>query len=291
MQRRSFLGYALMFLAGCSASQSNKSPNANSNFPNPLRFTITDAITAELLEEYQPFRQKLTDLIETEIQFVPVESYTAAAISLQEGEVDLALTGPAEYVAIRARTNAVPIVTLSRPDYYSIIVKTAQSEIKSLTDLKGKTISMGPVGSTSSYLGPTYLLVKAGLNPKTDVEIKNLDEAGLEALIAGEVAVWCGSLTDYQSFLEARNLQPEDLPIVAKSQPLPSDVFVVSSQLEPTAIAKLSEIMFSEEKTLIQALENVDDGKYQKAQFGVAQDRDYDLIRDAYKAVGEGNFV
>lgn len=291
MRRRSFLSYTLLFLVSCSASQDSKTRNANSNIPNPLRFMVTDAINAEQLEDYQPFRQKLADLIQQEVEFIPVESYMAATVALQKGEVDLALTGPSEYVTIRARTNAVPMISLSRPNYYSIIVKKAESEIESLSDLQGKTISMGPVGSTSSYLGPTYLLMKAGLNPKTDVKVQSLDKAGLDALVAGEVVAWCGSFTDYQGFLDAQNLQEQDLPIIVQGQLLPGDIFVGSSQLSEKAIAQISQVMLDQEQALIETLINVDDGKYRNAELAEANDSEYDLIREVYKAVGEGNFM
>jgi phosphonate transport system substrate-binding protein len=276
-----------MFLAGCTASQTNDRHAAS---PRQLTLAVTDAVNPELLQEYEPFRQKLASLLKTNINFFPVESYTAAAIALQQGKVDLALTGPAEYVAIRARTNAIPIIALTRPNYYSIIIKTANSEIQSLAELKGKTISMGPVGSTSSYLGPTYLLVQAGLDPKTDITIKNLDKEGLDALQKQEVVAWCGSLTDYQRFLQDRGLSATDFPIIAQSEPLPSDIFVVNSQLDPQFIEQLRQIMLSERVALIEALATVDGGKYQEAQFQTAEDSDYDLIREAYKAIGQGNF-
>ncbi|MEC4802918.1 MAG: PhnD/SsuA/transferrin family substrate-binding protein [Jaaginema sp. PMC 1079.18] len=292
MQRRSFLFYAALFVAGCSAGKVSDNASKTEIIPAKIRLAITDAINAELLAQYEPFRQELARLVGSEVEFFPVESYTAAAIALQKSDVDIALTGPAEYVAIRSRTNAVPIVALSRPNYYSVIIKTAEnSEVKSLTDLKTKTISMGSVGSTSSYLGPTYLLVQAGLNPKTDLKVENLDEAGLEALVAGEVAAWCGSWTDYQAFLNNQNLTEADLPILAKSQLLPGDVFVSSSQLDPDAIAQLSEIMLNAEADLLSALANVDEGKYQKSNFAPAKDEDYNLIQEAYEAVGESNFI
>ncbi len=80
-------------------------------------------------------------------------------------KVDFVLTGPAEYVVMRKRTDAQPIVGFSRPDYFSAIIVLADSGIDSVMDLKGKTIALGDIGSTSNHLAPAQVLADYGLNP------------------------------------------------------------------------------------------------------------------------------
>ena len=89
---------------------------------------------------------------------------TAAVEALAAKQLDFVLTGPAEYVVFRARTNAQPVVALTRPDYFSQIVVLADGPIKALGDLKGKKISFGEIGSTSQHLGPAQILMDAGLS-------------------------------------------------------------------------------------------------------------------------------
>ncbi len=294
MKRRHFLGYAGLVLVSCTTAQQNntQSNSTSAKSPRQVRLSITDVQGLDLLEsEYQGFRETLADTLKTNVEFFPVESYTTAAIALQNDDVELVLTGPSEYVIIRARTNAVPIIALTRPNYHSVIVVPAASGTKTLTDLKEKTIAMTSVGSTSGHLGPTYLLVKAGLNPKVDFKTEMLEDEGLSALKAGKVSAWGGGLSTYERFLEQEKLTTADLIVIAKSPPLPNDVLVASSKLNSEWIANLSDRLLSNEQAILQSLQNTDEGKYSQAQLVKANDADYDLIRDAYKAIGEGNFL
>nr|WP_292762330.1 PhnD/SsuA/transferrin family substrate-binding protein [Nostoc sp. NOS(2021)] len=70
---------------------------------------------------------------------------------------------------------------MERTNYHCIIVVRADSKIKLLSQLKGKTIAMRKIGSTSGHIAPIKLLMDAGLNPKTDFKTVMLDDKGVEA--------------------------------------------------------------------------------------------------------------
>ncbi|WP_448597881.1 PhnD/SsuA/transferrin family substrate-binding protein [Thermoleptolyngbya sp.] len=58
----------------------------------------------ELKEKYEPFRAALEEVLETSVEFFPVEDFLIAASALQANQLDLVWAGPSEYVAIHART-------------------------------------------------------------------------------------------------------------------------------------------------------------------------------------------
>ncbi|MBZ8179470.1 phosphate/phosphite/phosphonate ABC transporter substrate-binding protein [Oscillatoria salina] len=294
MKRRKFIWYSLLAIAGCSGANTtnNQTDNSVVSEPTTLRFAVTDVKGLELLtQEYEEFRQKIAEILNKEIVFFPVETYTGAAIALQENQVELVLTGPSEYVIIRSRTNAIPVISITRPNYYSVIAVSADSGIQSLAELKGKTIAMSAIGSTSGYLGPNNILAKGGLDPKSDFETKLLGDEGLSALTKDEVDAWGGWFTDYTDFLDKENLSEQELPVLVKSQPLPNDVLVASSHLNSQFIEAMRENLLANKETLLPTLAKVDKGKYAQATLISAKDSDYDLIREAYEAIGEGNFL
>ncbi|MGL5062694.1 MAG: PhnD/SsuA/transferrin family substrate-binding protein [Microcoleus sp.] len=187
MTRRLFIWHLLLFVTGCTVT---RVPNSvKSDRIAKIRFAIADGNTLEKLKaDYELFRVALAETLGAEIDFVPLESQVAAAIELKQGRVDLLLAGPSEYVIARSRTNAVPVVSITRPGYYSVIAVPPNSEIKTVADLRGKTIAMSDIGSTSGHLGPTQILIEAGLDPKTDVKIQMLgDEGSIAALKNGKV--------------------------------------------------------------------------------------------------------
>ncbi|MGC9528607.1 MAG: phosphate/phosphite/phosphonate ABC transporter substrate-binding protein [Limnospira sp.] len=290
MKRRHFLSYSLLFMAGCSATTRNRNPTSATLNIDKLRLTVTDVPEPErLLRDYETFRQELEAVLGIPVEFVPVNNQIEAASALRLNQVDMALAGPSEYVVINARTNARPLIGITRPNYYSVIATKTGQNIESLEDLKGKTIALSDVGSTSGHLGPTKLLIDAGLDPQTDVKQLMLgDEGNIEAIATGAVAAWGGSAVDYSTFLNSE----EEFPIIAETPPLPSDIFMVNSQLDSRTVAALRDRMVENQERLIAALvEGESTQKYKGSELFEAQDSDYDLIRQVYEAIGEGELI
>src|ERR687896_323663 len=115
-----------------------------------LRFAVTDIVGLEELQtEYGAFQRVLSEVSGLELRFFPVSNRTAAVESLKAQKIDLVLTGPAEYVIFRSRTNAYPVAGFSRPDYFSGLIAMMDRGINSVKELKGKKVAFGDVGSTS----------------------------------------------------------------------------------------------------------------------------------------------
>ncbi|UNU23252.1 phosphate/phosphite/phosphonate ABC transporter substrate-binding protein [Microcoleus vaginatus] len=294
MKRRHFVGFSLLFVASCSTTvnQSNRSfSNLGVSEPETLEFAVTDIQGAEDLQQnYQAFRTVLGEVLEKKIELFPVDNYIAAAVALQSGQLKLALTGPSEYVIMRARTNAVPIIAITRPNYHSLILVRANSEIKSAAQLKGKKIAMWEAGSTSGHLGPTKILLDAGLNPQTDIKISMLGKNGLQALKNGEVDALGLGTRRYEDLLNSEGLSDTgEWRLIATGQPLPNDLFVASSNLPNTLVEKMRERLEKNEDKLIEALLVSNVNAYKGAKLVPVRDSDYNMIREVYKAIGQGN--
>ncbi|MGB3508111.1 MAG: phosphate/phosphite/phosphonate ABC transporter substrate-binding protein [Microcoleaceae cyanobacterium] len=295
MKRRNFIGYSLLFMAGCSATSKNSSTKEKTvNKPEKLRFAVTDVVDPEKLQrDYEPFRAALGEVLATTIEFFPVESFAMAAAALQLNQVDLVLAGPSEYVVINARTNAVPVIAVTRPNYRSVIAVLAGSLIKSVAQLQGKTIAMSDIGSTSGHLGPTKLLIEAGLNPRSDVNILMLGDDGSWAdFKQGKVDAWGGSAIDYEYFLKTEGASESDFPLIAKSALLPSDVIIASSNLDAKVVEEYkTRIVNSQDKLISALVKGESTNKYKGSQIVPATDSDYNLIREVYQAIGEGDLL
>ena len=294
LKRRQVSLWIALFLAGCSSSVNLSGGNRStaSDLPETLRLAVTDVFGLEELEaEYEPFRAALAAALGTAVEFVPIENVGAATIALQQGNIDLALAGPSEYVQIRARTNATPILSITRPGYYSVIAVPEPSNTKTLADLKGQSIALSDIGSTSGHLGPLYLLIQAGLQPGDDIDdikVQMLgDDGSVAAAKSGEVTAWGGSATDFNELLQS---EAQPFRIVAQGEPLPSDIIVGSSSITPEQIVIIQEKMLAAQAEIVAGIA-VHQSKYKESSFKTAQDSDYDLIRRVYAAIGEGEFA
>lgn len=289
IKRRDFLTYSALFLSGCTATKIanfSSSSTLSSNRPTELKFAVTDVSgLEELKQHFEPFRQSLERILEIPIAFYPVPNYSAAAPALLANELDLALAGPSEYLLLRGRAQAEPVVKFTRPDYYSMLMVRSDSEITSVADLKGQAIAMRTEGSTAGHIFPMKLLMDAGVNPE-DVQIKMLGKEGVNALAAGEVAAWAASYIHYVELVKNQGLD-QDITILAEGELLPSDVFVANPSLGPSFIQELQSTLLTHQETLLTALASTTaNQKYQTSSMAVAQDSDYDTMRSIYRVVG-----
>lgn len=299
MKRRNFLYNSLLFITGCAAAKSKPNDNlgnSNGSQPEKLRFSVTDRKGLEPLQrDYEPFRKALEQVLAKKIEFFPTENYLSAASALELDMVDLVLAGPSEYTVIRARTNASPIIAIQRPNLRSVIAVRANTRIKSVAQLKGKKIALGEVGGTSSYIGPIKFLLDAKLNPQSDVQILMLGTGGskgLEELKNGKVDAWGGTSHRYEKFLQTEGVSESVYPLIIKGPLLPGDVFVVNSRLAPALVEEMrSSILKHQDKLLPALLATENNQKYKESQLTPANDADYNIIREVYKAIGQGDFI
>ncbi|WP_414569663.1 phosphate/phosphite/phosphonate ABC transporter substrate-binding protein [Nostoc sp. CCY 9925] len=296
MKRRNLLWYSLLFAAGCTTginSTNNNSEQLPVTAPKNLKFAVTDVAGIENLQrDFGPFRTTLEEILGVKIEFFPVENPTAAAPALLSREVDIVFAGPSEYLILNARAKAIPIIAIERINYHSIIVVRADSKIKLLSQLKGKTIAMRKIGSTSGHIAPTKLLMDAGLNPQTDFKTVMLDDKGVQALKKGEVDAWATASDRYKNILESEGLSEKDFSIIFTSKLLPNDVFVASNQLPSSFIEDMRSRMIKHQDKLIQSLVTAKaNQKYKGSKLITANDTDYNIIREVYQKIGQGNFL
>lgn len=260
-----------------------------------LRFAVTDVDGAENLQrEFGPFKAAFEKVMpNVEIALFPVSGRTAAVEAMNANQVDLVLTGPAEYVVFKARMPAVqPVVIWQRPDYFSQVVVLAEGPIKQISDLKGKKISFGEIGSTSQHLGPAQILVDAGLAYGRDFEALFLRRnVAVEALRRGDLAAIGMNLTHIQ---QIRRAVPDvKLGVIGRGRDLPDDLIIAAPSVSADLVGQLRKAFIDHAGPLLQAVLQVEaNARWNGGTFlPNVSDRDYDVIRQMYRAVGINEFT
>ncbi len=253
-----------------------------------IKFGVTDITGLESLQtEYGDFVAVLEEITGDEVKFFPVNSRTAAVEAIANGHVDYILTGPAEYIVFRARAKAVPVVAWQRLDYFTQLVVTNESSVKTLADMKDRTIAFGEVGSTSTHLGPAQLLASIGLMPNKDYKALNIHRGvSIEALLKGDVdAIAVGS----SHLFNIRDKFPDaGLRVAARGPDLPNDVLVAGAHVPTEKVEKMREAFVNNAaKLMAAALKGEENKKYSGGQFiPTVEDSDYEYVRQAYITVG-----
>lgn len=270
---------------GCSSGESSDTAQ-----PETVRLAVTDLQGLEELQrEFGAFQEEFEKQSGLKVDFYAVNDRTAAAAALQSDRVDVVFTGPAEYVVIHEKTGAEPIVAIERDGYRSIVYTAADSGITDVEQLRGKKVAMSDVGSTSGHLGPSQILVDAGLQPGADVETLTVGDTVHESLKRGDVDAVGIGYHDYEEFMAEDD--PAQYRILAEGPTLPPDLLMARAGLDEQTVTTIRDTFNEHFDVLLPAmLEGKDNAKYENAKLVNVTDKDYDEVRSMYQAVGVNDF-
>jgi phosphonate transport system substrate-binding protein len=257
-----------------------------------IRFAVTDVEGMEQLQrEFGGFVEELEKATGLDVEFTPVNNRTAAVEAMRSEQVDFVLTGPAEYVIFAKLTDAKPVVSWHRPDYFAQIVVMAESDIKSLADLKGKKVAFGEVGSTSQQLGPAQVLADADLKYNADYTAEIIKRnVAIEAMIRGDVQAVGMNLTHLRSVRE--KFPDQKFAVVGRGPDLPNDIMIAASYVKPEVVETVRKAFLEKGDVLMAGVIKGEDNKKYEGGYFVAtvDDKDYDMVRGMYGTIGAAEF-
>lgn len=261
---------------------------ATPSLAQTIRFAVTDIEGLEALQqEFGPFEAALEEASGYEIELFPVSSRTSAVEAINQEQVDLILTGPAEYVVIKELTDPEIIAAWQRPNYYAQIVTLADGPIDSVEDLRGQRVTFGSVGSTSQHLGPAQVLADFGLAYGSDYNAEIISRnIAAEALIRGDVAAVGMNEGHLKSIREA--FPDQAFTVIARGRDLPNDVLVARKGLDPEIIENMREVFQTQGADLMNAVIQGDDNRKYEGGFFLTgiTDANYDYVRSMYATIG-----
>ncbi len=258
------------------------------------KIAVTDVEGMERLQlEWGPFRDALETATGDTFAFFPVNSRTAAAEALRGETVDFVISGPAEYVVINTLTDATPLIGLGRPDYHCAIIVRADSGINTPSDLVGRQVAFGDIGSTSNMLCPMQLLADYGIDPVNDIEkIHTSRNIAHEALKSGDIdAIGMNAGT----FIGIRSTETE-LPygffkMIARSGDLPNDMMMVGAHVPQDAAVAVRDAILANKALVIAGITaHEENDKYIGMDLVAIDDSAYDYVRSMYTNAGYPQF-
>lgn len=241
----------------------------------------------EQLLHLKPLADYLSAKTGFSIEFQVTTNYTAAIEALRADHVQMAWLGPFSYVLAAEQAEIVPVVGGIRKDtggifYNSIILVRKDSGIVNLQDLRGHTFAFIDPASTSGYLFPLAKLIEEGINPESD--FSNVVYAGSHtaaefAISNGQVDAAADSLPSYELMVRNNSINPDDILIIWKSEPIPPSPLVARKDLGSDIIQKIQE-------ALTAAAPEVISFEGELSGYAPVQDSDYNIIRQVARKVG-----
>jgi phosphonate transport system substrate-binding protein len=173
------------------------------------------------------------------------ESYSAVVEAMTNGQIDIGFFGAVAYLQAKKRAGAELLavsVENGSSVYYSGIFVPSDSPLKSLADLKGKSLALGDPNSTSSFAYPLVMLLEAGIDPIKDIGKIYFAGSHVNSLAAcaeKRVDAGAASFVSFEKAVDEKRLAPDSLRPIARSEAIPNPPLAMASRLPAALKAKL----------------------------------------------------
>jgi phosphonate transport system substrate-binding protein len=281
----------LIFLAACQTQDGATEPVKKTVEMKVLKMGLIPADdAAEMLKNYEPIKDYLTEMLGMQVEIQVTSDYTAAVEAMRAKHIDMAWFGPFSYViaanvaGAEAIANGVKESTGSST-YKSIIVTNINSGIKTLDDLKGKSFAFVDPASTSGNLIPRKMLIENDIDPDNDFSTSyyaGTHNAVLYAVANGKVDAGATGDNVYDRMVEAGEIDSESNIIIYKSKPIPGSPIVVRGDLSTELKMKIQAALVNMDQQTIHQI----DGWGGIAKYQAVSDSDYDVVRETAKLLG-----
>ncbi len=180
---------------------------------------IPDESPTELARKAVPLVKYLEQQLGMKVEFTPVSDYAAAVEALVNKQVDMAWYGGFTFVqaSIRSGGKVIPLVQREEDEKFRSVFITSDPSIKTLADLKGKTVSFGSQSSTSGHLMPRSVLLQANIDPDKDfkrVAYSGAHDATIAAVAAGKVDAGALNISVWDKFVLEKKVDPSKVKVI-----------------------------------------------------------------------------
>jgi len=246
----------------------------------------------DLLATGEEFAKALTKLSGIPVRVTVASDYAAVIEALRNRTADLAFVHPVGYVLASREAKATIVVRNlwhGKSSFTSRIYVRRESGLKTLEDLRGKTMAFIDPASSSGYTYPMVLLIQRGLvkdrDPKSffrEVLFAGAHDAGMRALLNGHVDALASFDMAREQYLKDP-AERERIIYIAETPEIPEAGIAARAGLDPATFAKVREALLQiRAPVYAEVLRRL----YEIDGFAPADDRDYDPVRAAVELLG-----
>jgi len=246
----------------------------------------------DLLAAGEEFGRVLGGLVGVPVRVTVASDYAAVIEALRNRTADLAFVHPGGYVLAHREARATIVARNlwhGKSSFTSRIFVRRESGIKSVEELRGKSMAFVDPASSSGYIYPMVLLVQRGLvknrDPKTffkEVVFSGAHDASMRALLNGHVDAIASFDVAREQYVKDP-AERERIVFVAETPEIPEAGIAARDGLDPALFGRVRAALISikppAHADLLKRLYEIDG-------FAPAEDRDYDPVRAAIELLG-----
>lgn len=216
----------------------------------PIKFGVLSiAPPARIHAKWQPFVKYMSKQLGREVKIVVPRGFKKMKKAAAAGEVDFFYVNSHVFYRLKQAGKAVGIGQMENiagsVTSTSDIYVRSDSDIKTVEDLKGKSIAfVSPMGA-GGYLAPRAHLYSKGVNTKKqtkEVFTKNLSNS-IHKVLLGEINA--GTMCGVNYKLMGKKVDTGELRIISHSTPYPENVIAARSSLDNSVMEKFKKVVVS----------------------------------------------
>lgn len=252
----------------------------------------------------KPFAAYLSKKLDKDVTVTLATDYSTIVEAMASGQVDVGIMPPAAYVQAKDmdaaeavltsqlgaydRKTGLPTDELTNTFKGEILVK-ADSNLKDLTDLKGKKIATLSPNSASGYIYPVAELKEAGVDPTKDATVTTVNDIPSEmtAVLNGQMDaafVFEGARNVFASKFSDQDIMKDLRVLYLTTGDIPNDAIAVQPKMDTKLKQEIKDVFLNMPKD--------EAGQEAMALWGhkgyqEAADSAYDTIREYTKKASE----
>ncbi len=223
----------------------------------PVRVAVLSCMDpVKTYKKFHPLAHYLETQIGREVSLLVPRDYSAFMRMVKQGQVDFSYQPAHIFLTLENYLNPemrLSTLTMSgERQHRALLIVRADSSIKGVADLRGKSVLFGPEQSTVKSFAAKQLLVEHGINLESDLHDssygssceKTAFNVYLKAYDAGFVCAH-----SYHTLMGRKNsewpIPPASLRVVAKTNPIPTWIFSASKNVNPEMVTVVREALLA----------------------------------------------
>jgi phosphonate transport system substrate-binding protein len=217
----------------------------------PLQIAILPCNNIEItFKKYHPLLRYLMEQTNLDAKLVVPADFTAFETSMRKGEVDFVLQDPHTYLALRPLYHNDELLKVLSMEgattQEAVVVVRKDRQIKTLNDLRGKTVMFGSESSTTKWVAAKLLFKENGID--IDKDLKAYSHGGccediafsvyLKSVDAGVVCAHF--LAEHEEKQKELGVKAEELLVIGRTKSVPTRVFAPRNDLSQDVISKIN---------------------------------------------------
>jgi phosphonate transport system substrate-binding protein len=207
---------------------------------------------ADRLGRFGPYRELMERTFGIPARLYPASDYAGVIQAFGAGQIDLSTMSPSAYAGAWLDTNGgvEPLVTTEEADgsisYVSVMLVRADSGIRSLEEMRGRSIAWSDPNSASGYLIPRFALRRQGINPEQFFSRTGFGGGSEQAIVAvlqrqyDAAVTWASGQGDeaqgftrgaLRAMVEKGMLDMREMRVIWRSEPIINGPQVVRSTM------------------------------------------------------------